>query len=285
MKISRFIIVLLLITCTLLPAQSKPWSIRLSGGYGSMTYDHFNNKIESYNEAQGTDGFPKMESMKNNFAGDIEVLFPVKSFLLGFHIGYWAIPELDYATGSTEDMWDAEGTYNHTVKVLPIGLLARYELPKLAFLQPFAGAGIDYYMVDLTFDELTEGRLTYSENHYLTRTTQTDMTSDQFGLRAFLGLAFDLSNRLCLDVRVNAKWANLGGFVGTQKFKETDEGPVGTKTWEDDRGVYLVYSETADGTADYFPREDAAWTVEEKEGKVNLSGFDVSIGLTIQLGQ
>ena len=260
---------------------AQGWSLQVSGQYGFIRYGDYNNYVDYWNANHDASLYPRMEKINSMAGAGIEVTKQMSRFQVGIGVGYLALETIDYQSGVMESKTNPEVDLKHTANTTFVQVLGRYDVLRFGSMTAYAGGGISYYLTNLTFDEGQAGYLTYSDLHDITRNSQTDMEANRFGLNGFLGMEYLLSKRISLALRFTGRLAKIGGFVGTQNWDEVDIGPTKTITISETRGAYLVYSESDDGSISYTPREDGPWLSGEREGKLDLSGIGIEIGVRI----
>lgn len=266
------------------------WSMQISGMTHSVNYSDFNDMVTSVNQSLGSDGPARMETIEMTSGLDLEFLFRMNRFQFGFGVGYQMTPDFEYADGEgnfTALIEDYE--LKHSVHAKVVSLIGTYDILSFSKFTIYGGGGIAYYMTSLSFEQMRYGDLEgNSATSVYTRTTESDLESDEFGLKGLAGFEFRLNSRMSLDFRLNARYASVNGFMGTQQFHQryvsnaNPEGSVRDETY----GVYLVRQEPEPGQVEFGPSRDRPLgTAIHEEGRVNLSGFGIQIGFKIRFSE
>jgi len=291
MKTNRFF--LLLLVC-LLSGQGRAkdvesWSVQLSGMTHYIRYSDFNDMVNSINAGMVSDGTPRLDKIKLTSGLDLECFFRMNRFQFGFGIGYQMIPDVEYVDGDTAFTTLIEDyELKHKVSTKVVSVICAYDILSLSNFTFYGGAGIAYYLTSISFYNRQYGDLNgNSSTSVMTRTTDSNLSSNNFGLKGLMGVEAKLTSRLSLDVRFNIRYAALKGFMGTQTFHEIKETIAGnTYVTDEEYGAYLVRQEPEPGQVEFGASPDRALgTYEHQEGVVNLSGYGLQVGLKIHFPQ
>jgi opacity protein-like surface antigen len=257
------------------------WSIQVSGAAHRIGYSDFNDMVNSFNLTYMGDGNPGMEKIDLTQGLNLEVMFRMARFQVGLGIGYLMIPDFEYTSGPDFlTNYIEDYTYNHTANAKIVSVLGTYDLVSLSRFCLYGGAGLNYYITTTTFNETEYGDLDGSALGSITRTWDSELSANQFGLQGFLGIETSMFPRLSLDIRVNARLASISGFMGTQHFHELKVTNANTYERDEDLGVYLVRQVTQEGETEFGPDSNyPLGTDYHKEGKINLSGVGIQLGL------
>lgn len=191
-------------------------------------------------------------------------------------------PEFEYKSGPnnlSSLLEDYE--LKHAVNAKIFSVIGTYDIVSKSKFIFYGGAGIAYYLSSITFNEFEIGD---PYGHSLSTTTVTknsELVASKFGLMGLLGLETKLTSRISFDIRLDARLASISGFMGTQQRQEVRVSTTGTTTEKNyDEGVYLIRQEMTPGEVEFGPNSNyPLGTDAHKEGKVNLSGFGIQVGL------
>jgi hypothetical protein len=243
------LVLVLIVAASAEPAEAG-LGIKVKGGYSWISYGDFNNWVDNVNDAipQGAPTYEKLNWIPEISA---EFTFPIiPTFSGAVGIGYLS-GKSDYSFSVGADGF----SYVHKVKSMPV-LLNVYWEPSIPSIKPFMYGGVGFYGTKLEFNaSLTSGGQTEGYN--------SDLDKWGFGVQGGGGVMIALSPMVSFDVGIQGRWAEISGFEGTATSHEGET-----------IDVYLASYES------YFGPEEKG--EGEPEGSVDLSGFTLFIGLTIQ---
>lgn len=253
-KVSGFMAIIT-IAALLFPGEAVAgFGLRLTGGFSHIAYGDFNDGVDAINTVYA--GIAEMDNMKwvPEFGGEFYYsIIP----MLEIGIGGGMI------AGSSELSFSMMGvnlSSNHKMKAYPVSLTA-YFRPKVPFvsMKPylFGGGGLYYSKLDFDLNLTSPGE---SEGY------SAELSAWGFGLHGGGGVEFSIMPAFSFDIGFKMRWADIDGFEGTM-----------TELGGEEVNAYLMGDEIG-GMWEYGP-QDVALKDQYEEGSVDLSGFEIYIGL------
>ncbi len=233
---------------------------RVNGGLSYATYSDFNDYVKHVNEVE-LPAIGVMGTLNDiHWVPEVngEVLFsPVPKITIGAGAGFISgKSEFSYMIGFIESK------YKHTIKAYPLALTGYFD-----FSLP--GASIDLYLqggVAAVYSKITfDMKLTDGTN---TDGLDAELTTWGYELHGGGGVKLAIFPKVSIDLGIRARWADLTGYEGT-----------GAVIGEGDYDVFLA-KDTEEGYVLYGP-ESVENNDQYEEGSVDLTGFAVTLGVTV----
>lgn len=177
-------------------------------------------------------------------------------------------------------------TFKPEIRVSPpVRLSAYYNLPIINRLNVSIGGGLGFYSAKITqslrFDEITP-----SGGIFWSKWDQDAERRFSLGFHGNLVLQYSLTSRLALTAEFQTRWTKIGGLEGKLKhMNEQGEGVEKDGTlyyfteWNFFIGTRIAALEMGPDIY-YAPYR---WIRDEREAKLDLSGYSVRMGINIRL--
>jgi len=268
--------------------STKGFSLKITGGYGTMAVGDFNTVVEDldslYTYTVSLMGYTKDGALKKlNYGIELEGEIIMKlpgNFGLGIGTGYYLRSK--NSEFSIEDV--AFGEVNVSIQpeftAIPITLTFYYFLPSKSLVNLYLNGGVGYYFgksiftlrQDLEFvgfpPEWIEGRL--------------EAKDQGFGFHGGVGLEFNVISKVAFFIEGNGIYCKLksweGDAITEDSFGFSDEDSGTVWYYEDDMGLDRLY-------AQFIISEDKPdWGGISNVRKLewNLSGLSLRVGIRIK---
>lgn len=267
----------------------KGFSLKLTGGYGTMAVGDFNTVVEDqdslYNNIASLFGYPKDGALKQlNYGIELEVEIIMElpgNFGLGIGTGYYQ--------RSKDSEFSIEGrfylyperniSYKPKFTAIPITLTFYYFFPSKSLVNLYMNGGVGYYFGKAIFTiredlEPFGGWFEWNEK-------RSEAKDQGFGLHGGVGLEFNVISKVAFFIEGNGIYCILkswrGDVITEYSYKLSDEDSGTVWYYEEWRGERLYANFT---TSEDRPALGRISNV--RKFKWNLSGLSLRGGIRIR---
>jgi len=253
-------------------SQAKDFSLKLTGGYGTMTVGDYN----SFGEKQG-----EFKSLKWGVEGEGEIIFKLPAGLgIGIGVGYIQRSNESDLGVTIPLLGEFNLNLQPDLTAIPINLSAYYFTPGVVPLKLFAYGGVGYY-----FGKINHiFRVDMSPPAYWEQ-TEGDIKGQGFGFHGGAGLEFNFIPKVSFFVEGRARYCKLTSWEGDETSRDSDGAT-------DSQSGTLWYFEALDtnfGTGQWFSaltlsdtQPAGAEVRNVRKYEADLSGFILRVGIRIK---
>jgi hypothetical protein len=280
----------------------KGFSLKFTGGYGTMSIGDLNVVIEdlenSYNDwASLPDATKEGEFKKLNtgfeYEGELIISFS-EHFGIGIGAGFIKREEPSKVTfeldGEPYLYYDI--SCNPELSAIPIKLSIYYYIPILSRMNLFLNGGIGYYFGKLNYRSVWDAHMVYEgwDSSDVRSASVIETKDNGIGFHGGIGFEYNVIKNLAFFVEGVGRYAMLKDWEGDSiEYIEFSSGGPTEETTETSSGTlwyYEYYPETSPDSPSYVlkiqeekPMHPNYRNVRKAEG--DLSGFSLRIGLRI----
>lgn len=279
----------------------KGFSLKLTGGYGTMAVGDFNTVVEDlnrlYNDIATYWGYPKEgELIKLNYGIELEVEIIMKltgNFGLGIGTGYYQRSK-DSAFSIEGNWWWYLGrniSLKPEFKAIPITLTFYYFLPLKSLANLYLNGGIGYYFGKATFTA-REDFFPYGDWPTEWDEKRLEAKDQNLGLHGGVGLEFNVISKVAFFIEGNGIYCILKSWKGDiineygYEFSDTE---YSYRQSDEESGTILYYERSGGGwlyanftlSAD-MPDMGGGDISNIRKFKWNLSGMSLRGGIRIR---
>lgn len=268
-------------------SQTKGFTLKATGGYGTMTTGDYNtlgnstfkfiNDLADLYAGTASGEFKKL-NLGFEFEGEVILNLP-GGFGLGAGVGY-LMRSSESTIGITVPLAGSMSlSISPDVTAIPISLSAYYFAPGVASLKPYAYGGIGYYIGKIEAVTRIDVRppAAWSE-------TDAKIKDQGFGFHVGGGLEFKLVPKVSLFIEGKARYCKLTSWKGDESYIDSDG-------FTDETSGKLWYYEAQDSdTGGWYSQislqEDQPTGTgirNVREFKADLSGIVFRAGIIIRL--
>ena len=272
----------------------KGFSLKLTGGYGTMAVGDFNTVVEDldslYNYIASYYGVTKEGTLKQlNYGIELEGEIIMKlpgNFGLGIGTGYY-LRSKDSEFSIEEYYPSYEGFQGRTISLkpkftaIPITLTFYYFLPSKSLVNLYLNGGIGCYFGKATFT-IREDLVPYFDDSPEWNEKQLEAKDQNFGLHGGVGLEFNVISNVAFFIEGNGLYCKLKSWKGdviTEYSHELSDKESGTVFYYEEEGwgerLYTKFT-----ASKIKPTWDGISNVRKFE--FNLSGFSLRGGIIIR---
>ena len=268
--------------------STKGFSLKITGGYGTMAVGDFNTVVEDqdsfYTYIVSLMGYTRDGALKklNNgieLEGEIIMKLP-GNFGLGIGTGYY-LRSKD-SEFSVEDV--AFGKVNISLKpeftAIPITLTFYYFLPSKSPVNLYLNGGVGYYFGKATFTLREDYEPVGFPPGWIE--IRSEAKDQGFGFHGGVGLEFNVISKVAFFIEGNGIYCKLksweGDAITEDSFGFSDEDSGTVWYYEHDMGLDRLY-------ADFTMSEDKPdwWGISNvRKLEWNLSGLSLRVGIRIK---
>jgi opacity protein-like surface antigen len=261
----------------------KGFSLKLTGGYGTMAVGDFNTVVEDldsrYNYIASYYGVTKEGTLKQlNYGIELEGEIIMKlpgNFGLGIGTGYYLrskdsefsieeyLPGYGYFQGRTISL-------KPKFTAIPITLTFYYFLPSKSLVNLYLNGGIGYYFGKVTFT-IREDLVPYFDDSPEWNEKQLEAKDQGFGLHGGVGLEFNVISKVAFFIEGNGIYCILKSWKGDVITEYSH------KSSDKESGTVLYYEEA--GYANFTTSKDRP---NVRKLRWNLSGLSLRGGIRIR---
>ena len=283
-------VVLAAVLCIFLVASSgmaqdsyKKFTLKVSGGYGSLSGGDFTAVADGLNEqlddlarltGASTSGEIEVPKWGPDFEGEF-VYSLTENWGVGLGVGY--------IRKSLESGADLQiGTYARVsfewepgYKIIPITLNGYYNFPIASKMNAYVKGGVGYYFGTLDYQIRQENELVG-----ITVWEENDGTAKDsgFGFQSGLGFEYSLSDSVALILEGTGRYANLKNW----DVKNVNRTALGT---EKDTGTFWYVEEYQEDTGKYYPSLELSDDEPTDPDLRNVRKMEVSLsGIVFKVG-
>ena len=268
----------------------KGFSLKLTGGYGTMAVGDFNTVVEDqdslYNNIASLFGYPKDGALKQlNYGIELEVEIIMKlpgNFGLGIGTGYYQRSK-DSEFSIEGNWWFYPGrniSWKPKFTAIPITLTFYYFLPIKSLVNLYLNGGVGYYFGKATFT-LREDFFPYGTWPTEWNEKRLEAKDQNFGIHGGVGLEFNVISKVDFFIEGNGIYCKLKSWKGnviteySHKLSDEDSGTVWYYEEGWGEGLYANFTASED-------RPNWGGISNVRNFKWDLSGLSLRAGIIIR---
>jgi opacity protein-like surface antigen len=287
----RTIIVLATVLCVFILASPglaqdpyKKFTLKVSGGFGSISggdlatiVDGFNEQIEDIARLAGASTSGELRNAKWGPEFEGEFVFNLtKRWGFGLGVGYIRKSTESSAELQIGNFAGISLEWAPVYKVVPITLNGYYHIPVASKIKGYVKGGVGYYFA--TWDYLIRqenqlmGITVWEEN-------EGSAKDSGFGFQGGLGLEYSISDSVALIVEGTGRFVNLKNW----DVDNVNSNALGT---ERDRGTFWYVEEFEEDTGKYYPSLELSDDEpidpnyrSVRKAEISLSGIVFKVGV------
>ena len=271
----------------------REFSLRISGGYGSYPIGDLNtlfgDTVPYYDALLAPNGFIRegnYQDLKHfwKISAELYTTFS-KNFGLSFGVGYNQVNRTGAVRWTSPVYNSLTYAYPARINIIPVKLSGFLIFPLGKRFKAYAKGGINFCFAQGEFGHLETSEIPGEEATYENR---FNADGKAWGLHGGLGLEYALSSELSVFLEGMGRASRIGNCNGTMTVWGYYRYPIGDR---DETGKMWYFEYWDQNTSTYFsglsfgsePPEDERLRLVRKL-RIRLSGFSVSIGFKIYLG-
>ncbi|MDH4257468.1 MAG: outer membrane beta-barrel protein [Candidatus Aminicenantes bacterium] len=268
-------------------SQAKDFSLKLTGGYGTMTVGDYNSLGGDFEAlfdvlvAAGATKQGEFKSLKWGFEGEGEIIFKLPAGLgIGIGVGYIQRSNESDLGVSIPLVGEFSLNMQPDLTAIPINLSAYYFTPGAVPLKLFVYGGVGYY-----FGKINHiFRVDMSPPAYWNQ-NEGDIKDQGFGFHGGAGLEFSFVPKVSFFIEGRARYCKLKSWEGS----ETSLDSLGATYSHSGTLWYFEAQDTSFGTGQWFTalalsdtQPTGADIRNVRKYETDLSGFIVRVGIRIK---